>query len=404
MPLRVTVIDGTGRSPLEASLAARGFDVSLLPRALVGALDPGEDVVVGIASAADLDPRTLPVGPIRVLVAAGVPSLGHWDLTLVPGMADPAASLAASLERWLQATRVGIRIAPRSIRTAGAWGDTYFGADLRDAFRGIGWPARVHLRSEWDDDAVGRSDVVIDVLGVAVATTWPGTARILWQISHPELAALELYTRYDRVFVASDGFAARMAAQVDVPVAPLLQATDPHRFRPAPGGPAHDLLVVAGWREDRHVVDDVLPTDYELAVYGRGWVPDHLDPRHHRGDYVPNDELASYYAAASIVLNDHAAPMRADGFLSNRLFDAAASGAFVITDDIAGLEEFDGGVVGYRDRDHLRGLIDRYLADPDARRDHAERARAAVLARHTFEQRARVIAEAVRPLLDHGVV
>ena len=186
------------------------------------------------------------------------------------------------------------------------------------------------------------------------------------------------------------------------------------RFRSAPapghgpdalpagaGGPAHELLVVAGWRDDRHVVDDLLPTEHDLAVYGRNWLPEHLDPRYHRGDYIPNDELARTYAAASIVLNDHAAPMRREGFLSNRLFDAAASGAFVISDDAPGIAEaFDGGILAYRDREHLPELVDRYLSDADERRAAAARARAAVLARHTFEQRAAAIVDAVAPLLD----
>jgi spore maturation protein CgeB len=84
--------------------------------------------------------------------------------------------------------------------------------------------------------------------------------------------------------------------------------------------------------------------------------------------------------------------MQREGFLSNRLYDASAAGAFVISDGVDGLEaEFDGGIVAYRDRAHLRSLIDHYLEHPDERRDHAQRARAAVIARHTFDHRARAL-------------
>jgi spore maturation protein CgeB len=96
--------------------------------------------------------------------------------------------------------------------------------------------------------------------------------------------------------------------------------------------------------------------------------------------------------------------MRREGFLSNRLYDASAAGAFVITDHVDGLEaEFDGGVVGYRDRAELRELIDHFLAAPDERREHAKRARAAVLDRHTFDHRARRFVELVAPLLPEGM-
>jgi spore maturation protein CgeB len=93
--------------------------------------------------------------------------------------------------------------------------------------------------------------------------------------------------------------------------------------------------------------------------------------------------------------------MQREGFMSNRLYDASAAGAFVITDGVDGLwPEFDGGVVSYETADELRTLIDRFLADPATRSDHAARARAAVLARHTFEHRVRELFEHIGPMLD----
>jgi spore maturation protein CgeB len=100
------------------------------------------------------------------------------------------------------------------------------------------------------------------------------------------------------------------------------------------------------------------------------------------------------------VLNDHWADMAEHGFLSNRLYDASASGAFVISDHAPGIEdEFDGGVVTYRDGAELRALVERYLDDPAARAEHARRARAAVLAAHTFEHRVDEILRVIGPRL-----
>ena len=92
--------------------------------------------------------------------------------------------------------------------------------------------------------------------------------------------------------------------------------------------------------------------------------------------------------------------MVAEGFISNRLYDALACGAFVISDHLPELDaEFDDAVVSYADRAELGALIDRYLADPDERRARGARGRAAVLARHTFDERAAVIRETVDSLL-----
>jgi spore maturation protein CgeB len=91
--------------------------------------------------------------------------------------------------------------------------------------------------------------------------------------------------------------------------------------------------------------------------------------------------------------------MRTHGFLSNRLYDALASGAFVISDAASGIDdEFDGAVATYTDRNDLRALIDRYLADPEARRAMAETGRNAVLARHTFEHRVERMIELIDQL------
>jgi spore maturation protein CgeB len=150
-------------------------------------------------------------------------------------------------------------------------------------------------------------------------------------------------------------------------------------------------------RELRPVVRDALAADLPLAVYGDLWsglVPDEVV----RGRAIANDELAAAYRSAGVVLNDHHDDMRAEGFLSNRLFDAVASGARVITDEVAGLADvFGPGVQTYTDVDDLRRLAT--LPDPDAvfgddvaRREAAERVRR----EHSFSARATRLIEIAR--------
>ena len=106
-----------------------------------------------------------------------------------------------------------------------------------------------------------------------------------------------------------------------------------------------------------------MEADLPVAVYGGGWegrLPDGVLA----GAYLPNTELGAAYGAAGVVLNDHWDDMRDEGFLSNRLFDAVASGARVVTDDVAGLRRVFGPEVQVaRSREDLVRLAS--LPDPD---------------------------------------
>ena len=311
-----------------------------------------------------------------------------------------AAAVRESLLAWAAATRYGLRIGVPSWEVAESWGDYHFARGLQRSLERAGNPTRIHFLPDWPSPVAAREDVTVHLLGLKEAPTRPAQVNVLWQISHPDISTPELYDRYDHVFVASDPFAARMALLAAVPVTPLHQATDPERFHPDPSGPAHELLFVANARKvRRRIVEDLAGTVHDLAVYGRNWTADLVDPGAVKGEGIHNVDLARYYSSAAIVLNDHWDDMRDEGFMSNRLYDALACGAFVISDHIDGIEaEFDDAVVTYRDRAELERLIDRYLADPDDRRRRGARGRAAVIARHTFDVRAQVLIETVESI------
>jgi spore maturation protein CgeB len=312
-----------------------------------------------------------------------------------------AQELKAHLGMWVERPRTAISIGARTWPEAERWGDLYFARGLQREFARRGMPTTVHVHGEWPTLGC-RADVALHLFGARVPAVSDRQITLLWIISHPDLVTPELLEGYDRVFVASDRFATRVAAMTSVAVLPLHQATDPDRFWPDPTGPTHELLFIGSSRgQQRPVVSAAAASGHDLAVYGTGWTPDLLDPRHVRAEWIPNEQVRRYYSSAKVVLADHYDDMRDLGFISNRIYDALACGAFVLSDEVPGLDtEFDGGVVACDGPESVRAAIDRYVADAEIRNTVARRGQRAVLDRHTFAARIDAIQEIVGPLLD----
>jgi GT2 family glycosyltransferase/spore maturation protein CgeB len=294
-----------------------------------------------------------------------------------------------ALIEWVGADRVSILVGAPDREKSLSWGDYHFAHSLQRQLHEAGLPTRVEVLPDWERASTARQDVVIHLFGLREYRPRPSQLNLLWIISHPDLVRTAACERYDHVFVASDSFADSLAKAVSVPVTPLHQATDSARFRPDPVGPRHDLLFVANSRKTRRkIVDDIGHTSLDLAIYGRDWTDDLVDRSYVKGEYIPNEILRRYYSSARIVLNDHWDDMRVGGFIANRLYDALACGAFVISDRVDGMDiEFQGAVETYETPDELHALIARYIDDEAARRDLGERGRSVVLAQHTFAHR-----------------
>lgn len=286
------------------------------------------------------------------------------------------------------------------------WGDTWFGRDLVAALRRAGKDAHLVHRGGAQSQARDRDDVVIVLRGLrrvrprrTGSTTW-----LLWVISHPELVDDEELAEYDAVFAASTtGWRG---------ATPLLQATDPQRFTPdarsrmAPAG--ERVLFVGSVRgagteslgHPRPVVADAIAAGASPAIWGGGWedlvARGAIDASLVRGASLPNEELPAAYASAGIVLNDHWADMAGAGFLSNRLFDAVAAGAVVVSDDPPGLHAVLPSVRTYRTVDELRALLTTPSLLPDAQ--ERTDAAAAVARDHSFDARAAQLIAAVEAM------
>ena len=118
---------------------------------------------------------------------------------------------------------------------------------------------------------------------------------------------------------------------------------------------------------------------------------------------MPNDEVATVYSRAKYVLSDHWPDMSKHGFISNRIFDAAASGALILSDPVVGMDDLFGELVPtFSSVDELRAIAD----DVEDRADHyasiRRRARDLVVQSHTFDKRASAFADLVNPMLSAG--
>lgn len=309
-----------------------------------------------------------------------------------------AEQLRDIVEAWVSATRFAVHIGPQTWDVAQTWGDLPFGRDVQQHLERRGFPTALLVSTEAPSAASLRADVALHVFGVRAPHVYPGQVSALWVISHPDRVTESLCERYDVVFSASDMLMERLEPRVRVPLVALHQATEPERFYPDPTGPHHQLLFVGSSRKvPRPIIEALRGSGFDLSVYGRDWTSELLDPEYLKGEWVPNDELRRYYSSADVVLNDHWGDMRDLGIISNRIYDALACGAFVVSDRVPGLDaEFDGAVVSYGTREELHELLRRYLADPAARAEAGSRGQAAVLDRHTFGHRAdRLVAELI---------
>jgi len=273
------------------------------------------------------------------------------------------------------------------------WGDTAFCESLAHELRRLGQDVVVYRRGEFDEQSP-RPDVALWIRGLTPAQRVPGAVNAVWVISHPDEVQPEELAGMDLVFAASPGWALRMARETGLSIEPLLQAVDATKFACADtGSPASDDVVFVGAarpQQPRKVVLDAVAAGVDVKIWGPQWsglVPEELV----KGEYLAPEDLPGLYSGAAVVLADHHPDMAREGFIAVRIFEAVASGACVVSDDVEGLNDIFGPRV--RTRSSIDDL--KVLHDPAARDaifgDASERGRVAELvsSEHSFTVRAR---------------
>ena len=292
---------------------------------------------------------------------------------------------------------IAIKIPVPNWENAHEWGDYHFALALKKELKKLGYNTLLQILPEWDNGEDLTCKVVIVLRGLSKYEPKKNHFNIMWNISHPDKVTIEEYNKYDYVLIASEIWYGKIKPLVTVPVEAMLQCTDINLFYPEYSKKyKNDLLFVGNSRKIfRKIIKDLLPTDKNLAVYGTNW-EQIIDKKYLKGKHIQNNELRKAYSSCKILLNDHWDDMRNKGFISNRLFDGFASGAFIITDRISGAENiFGNALVSYDTPEELNDLIDKYIDNEKIRKDKAEEGRLRIMDKHTFKNRAERIIEII---------
>lgn len=286
-------------------------------------------------------------------------------------------------------TKIAIKIAAPNWKRVNEWGDYHFALGLKKEFQRKNWGVIIQTVPEWYNNEDSDCDVVIVLRGLQKYSPKTHHVNIMWNISHPDEIDIDEYNQYEHVLVASKVWAEKLKGNVSVPVESMLQCTDPELFYPDPSKDyEHDLLFVGNSRKIfRKIIKDLLPTNKSLSVYGTNW-EELIDEKYIVADHIPNKELRKAYSSCKILLNDHWDDMREKGFISNRIFDGYALGAFIISDEVKGADEvFGNAIITYKTHDELNNLINYYLDNKELRRKKSEKIKNFVINHHTFKNR-----------------
>lgn len=226
----------------------------------------------------------------------------------------------------------------------------------------------------------------------------PSKPELNLRPSQPQDAMLDDdWQNFDILAVASASYAEELKKN-GIKALYVPQFTNPEKFYPEPVEALKtDILFVGSNWHDRTSLRFALEEGFEVDVYGYNWqgiVPDHL----YKAPYIKNEDLNRYYASAKIVLNDHRPDMKEKGFVNNRIYDATAAGALVISDYMKEIEEVYGDSVPmYKNKEELKEKLAYYLSHEDERLEKAKKAREITLKYFTNKAVAERVLKAVKP-------
>jgi hypothetical protein len=218
----------------------------------------------------------------------------------------------------------------------------------------------------------------------------PRIYTIGWIYGHPELVTDIELARYDHIFCYSSLYQKELEKK-GIKSDLLLGATGK---LPRPRfAVRHTANFVGNARPQgglRPAVQALLESGEPFTVWGKGW--ERFVPQKNLGgayyDYSQLDEL---YASSEFTLNDHHPDMAKWGFVSFRIYDALASGGFVVSDRNPCIAEiFEDTVPQFSDGKELKEIFRYFRAHPEEKERLRRRGMEIALS-HSWEARAEQI-------------
>lgn len=155
----------------------------------------------------------------------------------------------------------------------------------------------------------------------------------------------------------------------------LPEFTDPSVYYPAPN-PAltHNLLYVGDNERHSRAIATALEAELPVEIYGRYWTGN-IDAEYLKGEYIHENEIASYFSSAKINLVNVTENEAKIGIIPSRIFDVASSKGFIIAPYNPQIERvFGDSIPMFKDAKELKELYNKYINDDKARAEKAEKA------------------------------
>lgn len=299
--------------------------------------------------------------------------------------------VVAHLAELVARPRVAFLTAAPEGEAGRTWGDTHLAHAFANAMQRRGVRAGVVAQAAWRASSTRAADVTVHLKGRGRGPVTRAQVNALWVISHPEEVADDELEEVDIVLAASRRLVDHFRLRTTTPVELLRQATDARRFHPTAVKEEFRAPVVFVGNSrfaERPVISAAVNAGLDLVVHGGNWerfLPAGVIGR----DWIPNELVPSVYSSADVVLNDHWNSMREWGLVSNRVFDALACAACVVSDDVDELQElFPGGLVVLGQPTDVGPVVRGLLEDPDKRHRLGSTGLRLVLDGHTFDHRA----------------
>ena len=294
------------------------------------------------------------------------------------------------------ASNIGLKISAAS--NWNAWGDYILGQDLKSGIEALGHKVTPTYIGNFYPEGSQNTDIDIYMHGfIPFNPPKDNKLKVLYlyypletantekfknieNVREPEWYSLqtELWD-YDLIAVASPVYQKEIE-KLGIKTVFVPQFTNPEKFYyEYDANTAHDILFVGRPGYERISAKWAIESGFDVALYGDGW-QNKAPLKYFKGNYIDNQVLHKYYASAKIVLNDTRSDMKADGFISNRVFDVTASGGFLISDYMPEIEQFYGDSIPmFKTKEELAKLLDYYLKHPEERSKKAKAAQQVTL-------------------------